>query len=712
MKSGWLYWMYLLLICALLLPLTGCGGDDAVVDGDQDPEVVTCQLDTDCATDEYCNAQGICTIQGNLPECTVNSDCETGKICSALGTCIVDPQPDGDSVDGDYIDGDLQDGVIISGPETVAFGSVQIGEETSRNVELTNRGVENLVIRALDLPTGNPDFVINGMDDLPLTLVPGMPKTFSVTFSPTRPYEANEPLQIASNADNEPLLTVMLTSELKGTSVLRADPEEVQFGNVRVGDMALTETLQLCNDGDGNKPITVTGIVLVRSTPHFDFDMNIDAPSPNAPYYIVPGTCLPVELTYEPTEETVWPEIHENQLRVHHDAQVDPDGEDDGRTEIEMTGAASESSLYVEPNPIDLGTVNIEENRAVQVSVTNESGRDLNIQNILLSGNHCEEFELALIDIDNFPYEFPLGTTISTIGVEYSPTNTGLDEGCYFLIETDQEGPSRFSKTPVTGRGREANKAPIARISREANGAELLLPIDVMENASSQAKRITLYGDISYDPDENYPLTYKWTLDKPDVSLTEIWPNDESPIISMDVDWAGPYTVTLVVTDSDGLESDPKQVLINVVGDEKIVIDMTFTGSGDMNVNLAWRAPNGAICSDTSMSSNRTCNMGDYGFAYVSNHTSAFSNGNKETITHSNAGNGAYTISVLFTEDCASWDMGLFCLDEKNTDVTISIRVDNDIQPRWTRTVHLTETGQSMEWFINKVSGQWGEPNP
>lgn len=73
---------------------------------------------------------------------------------------------------------------------------------------------------------------------------------------------------------------------------------------------------------------------------------------------------------------------------------------------------------------------------------------------------------------------------------------------------------------------------------------------------------VTLDGSSSYDPDENYPLTYSWSiLSKPQGSSAELSGAD-SVNPSFIADLLGDYVVQLVATDSAGWSSLPDSVTI------------------------------------------------------------------------------------------------------------------------------------------------------
>ncbi|MGD9226646.1 MAG: PKD domain-containing protein [Desulfobacterales bacterium] len=79
----------------------------------------------------------------------------------------------------------------------------------------------------------------------------------------------------------------------------------------------------------------------------------------------------------------------------------------------------------------------------------------------------------------------------------------------------------------------------------------------------------SLDGSGSYDPDENYPLTYDWQLvSKPQGStavLSQFVSADDSggSHVFIEVDVNGDYVIQLVVTDSLGLASEPASIVVS-----------------------------------------------------------------------------------------------------------------------------------------------------
>jgi len=93
---------------------------------------------------------------------------------------------------------------------------------------------------------------------------------------------------------------------------------------------------------------------------------------------------------------------------------------------------------------------------------------------------------------------------------------------------------------------------------------------------------VSLNGSDSSDPDEDYPLTYAWTMISQPSVITPSLINADTPTPSFAADVLGDYTIKLVVTDSRGLESTPDQVLLSAfntppmayAGDDHVIIQV------------------------------------------------------------------------------------------------------------------------------------------
>src|SRR5712692_3644413 len=131
-------------------------------------------------------------------------------------------------------------GALSASPSSISFGSLQVGNNSTRSETLTNSGGSSVTISQANI-TGS-GFSITGLN-LPLTLIPGQSFTFGTVFAPTSPGSANGSISVISDASNS-TLTVSLAGTGTVTGQLSISPATLDFGSVVVGQSkSLTATL-------------------------------------------------------------------------------------------------------------------------------------------------------------------------------------------------------------------------------------------------------------------------------------------------------------------------------------------------------------------------------------------------------------------------------------------------------------------------------------
>ena len=74
---------------------------------------------------------------------------------------------------------------------------------------------------------------------------------------------------------------------------------------------------------------------------------------------------------------------------------------------------------------------------------------------------------------------------------------------------------------------------------------------------------VTLDGSNSTDPDNNYPLTYAWTIIEKPADSQAVLSTPDAVTTTLNIDAIGDYRIQLVVTDSLGVASAPAEVIIS-----------------------------------------------------------------------------------------------------------------------------------------------------
>ncbi len=125
-------------------------------------------------------------------------------------------------------------GTLSPNPSSLAFGSVQMGSNSSLSETLTNTGGSAVTISQVSSTAAA--FSISGLN-LPVTLTGNQSVTFTATFTPTGAGAASGNLSVTSNASNSPL-NIALSGTGTAAGQLAVSPTSLSFGNVVVGSNA------------------------------------------------------------------------------------------------------------------------------------------------------------------------------------------------------------------------------------------------------------------------------------------------------------------------------------------------------------------------------------------------------------------------------------------------------------------------------------------
>lgn len=106
-------------------------------------------------------------------------------------------------------------------------------------------------------------------------------------------------------------------------------------------------------------------------------------------------------------------------------------------------------------------------------------------------------------------------------------------------------------------------------------------------------------GNESYDPNDLAITTYRWTLvDKP-VGSAAAMPSGSTPDLGgFTPDLAGEYVGRLIVTNEEGVSSDPCETTLTAEPVEALWVEMFWENSGD-DMDLHLLAPGGTLNTDT-----------------------------------------------------------------------------------------------------------------
>ena len=188
--------------------------------------------------------------------CETDDDCPSGEVCSG-GACSA-PRDAGEPLGAPEID--------VS-PDTLDFGSPQLGVQVTQELTVMNRGDGELTLSRVQVIEDDSlsEYTAAPSGLVTIGIAPGESLRISVTLTQQDAEVDRGELRLSTDDADEPIVPVTLVSELKGTPRLSARPAVVDFGVVTFGDLR-TRDLDVTNAGTGNAPLGVSSIEVTDET--------------------------------------------------------------------------------------------------------------------------------------------------------------------------------------------------------------------------------------------------------------------------------------------------------------------------------------------------------------------------------------------------------------------------------------------------------------
>ncbi len=143
-------------------------------------------------------------------------------------------------------------GTLNVNPPTLYFGNVNIGNEVTQTVTMSNLGSGNTIVSAASV-TGS-GFTIDS-PSFPLTLTPGSSQPVTITFAPQDSGTVVGVITFTSDAQGSPVISLVASGNgNEPVTSATAVPSDVSFGNVTLGTTSYQEIIVY---NTGNTPVTV-----------------------------------------------------------------------------------------------------------------------------------------------------------------------------------------------------------------------------------------------------------------------------------------------------------------------------------------------------------------------------------------------------------------------------------------------------------------------
>jgi hypothetical protein len=175
-------------------------------------------------------------------------------------------------------------GVIASNPTSLSFGSVQVGNSSTKSEILSNTG--GTAIKVSQIAASGTGYSISGVT-VPLTINAGQSFTFSATFTPQTSGSQTGSISVTSDASNT-LPAISLTGTGTAVGTFGVSPTSFGFGSVTVGQSKnMTATLSASG-----------GSVTVNSASVNSAEFSISGPA--LPLTIAAGQTATFTITFRP----------------------------------------------------------------------------------------------------------------------------------------------------------------------------------------------------------------------------------------------------------------------------------------------------------------------------------------------------------------------------------------------------------------------------
>jgi len=311
---------------------------------------------------------------------------------------------------------------LTTNPTSISFGNVQIGNNQTQALTLTNLGGSSLTIS--QVKASGTGFTSSNLT-LPLTLTSGESKALKVTFTPQSSGSSSGNLVIANNGST-PTVNVALSGA--GTSdgpapqgILAVNPTSLNFGSVHRGKN-LTLLEHLTNTGSAKLTVseaTVTGGAFGITGLTF-------------PIVLAPGQSFTFEATFAPQAVG----YDRATISLISDAS-------DPRLTVPVAGTEEPNGqLSVVPTAINLGNVSVG-SKAQQTGKLGASGASVTVFSVNVNG---ADFTITGIA---FPVTIPAGQS-ANFTATFTPQAPGQASGSAFFASDASNSPIVQS---LTGQG-------------------------------------------------------------------------------------------------------------------------------------------------------------------------------------------------------------------------------------------------------------------
>ena len=513
-------------------------------------------------------------------------------------------------------------GILSAAPASLDFGTVTVNENATEAVTLTNSG-DAVTINSIT--AGNSDYDIS---NAPTNVAANGTATFNVTFQPSEEGEISTTVTVdynnSSGSKNQAVLTISATGNgfQPVPGILSADPTEIDFGEVRVGNSAM-EQVELTNVGSA---------VVITSITTDDDDFTIS----NDPSTVDENGTATFDVTYAPSETgeasaTVTVDYDNSLTKNQVILTIDLNG---------IGFLPPPGTLSANPESAEFGTVNVGESASEEITLSN-TGLGVTITSIT-SDN--EDFTIS-----NAPEA--IGEDGSgTFDIDFSPSANG--EASATVTVDYNNGPTKNQ----------------VELTIDASGNGFQAPPGVL---SADPESVD-FGDVEVGQSKQEEITLNNT--GLGVTITSITSDNEDFSVSgvpeaIDEDGSDKFDVTFAPSAGGEATATLTVDYDNSITKSQVLLTIDLSGTGTL-------PPPGVLAADPESVEFGTVTVGES----TSEEVTLENTGSVVSITSITSDNAAFTISNTpenINED-GSDTFNINFAPSADGEVTATITVDYD----------------------------------
>ncbi|MFZ1974498.1 MAG: choice-of-anchor D domain-containing protein [Candidatus Acidiferrales bacterium] len=249
-------------------------------------------------------------------------------------------------------------------PASVAFGTVSVGGEVTKTVQLANTGTASVTISGMAVSGSGVS--VTGLA-VPASLAAGKDVNLTITYKPSAAGTLAGKISIVSNASDSSLaLALSGTATTAASSQLTATPSSIAFGNVVLGTES-SQTIRLANSGTAT--VTVSSLAPSVST--------VSVSGLTVPLTLAPGKTANFTAAFKPTAAS----SVSGKITVTSNAT-------DSSMPINLTGTGETAvvQLTASPTSVSFGSATVGSSNAKQVIVKNTGNKSASISSVAVAG--------------------------------------------------------------------------------------------------------------------------------------------------------------------------------------------------------------------------------------------------------------------------------------------------------------------------------------